>query len=57
MTWGMVIDTRRTLGLFFLVFFVVVIGLFLCLLILANGQILTVNPVNVPPISTVAPMQ
>jgi hypothetical protein len=57
MTWGMVIDTRHTLGLFILGFFVAVIALFLFVSILAYVQILTVNPVHAPPISTAAPIQ
>ncbi|MCB0191648.1 MAG: hypothetical protein KDJ65_06850 [Anaerolineae bacterium] len=43
MTWGRVIDTRRALALFFVLAFVVILGLVLCLSALANIQIISTN--------------
>jgi hypothetical protein len=58
MTWGTVIDTRRALTSFGLTILILVVGLFICVSILANSNILTpyYGPVT-PPISTVAPIQ
>ncbi|MCB0167959.1 MAG: hypothetical protein KDI79_27270 [Anaerolineae bacterium] len=43
MTWGKVIDIRRALALYFVLAFVIVLGLVLCLTILANVQIISTN--------------
>jgi len=59
MTWGTVIDTRRALISFGLTILILLVGLFLCLSLLANGNFLTINyraPIA-PPISTVVPIQ
>jgi hypothetical protein len=59
MTWGTVIDTRRALISFGLAILILLVGLFLCLSLLANGNVLTMNYVApiAPPISTVVPIQ
>lgn len=43
MTWGKVIDVRRALALYFVLAFLVVLGLVLCLSVLANVQIISTN--------------
>ena len=43
MTWGRVIDTRRALALFFVLAFVAILGLVLCLSALANIQTISAN--------------
>jgi hypothetical protein len=56
MTWGGMIDTRRTLATFGLVILSLVVGIFLFISILANGRIITTNP-SAPPIPTVIPIR
>ncbi len=43
MTWGAMVDTRRALTTFFVVILVVILSIFICVLSLAGGNILTVN--------------
>ncbi|MCB9077407.1 MAG: hypothetical protein H6631_07435 [Anaerolineaceae bacterium] len=43
MTWGKVIDVRRALALYFVLAFILVLGLVLCLSVLANVQIISTN--------------
>lgn len=50
MTWGRLIDTRRALALFFVLAFVILLALFLCLFVLANTQIISTNPDAVTPL-------
>ena len=44
MTWGAVIDTRRTITSFFFVMFLAVLITFTCILLLVGGNFLTENP-------------
>ena len=40
MTWGMLVDTRRAIVTFFLVMFFIVLGLFMCMLLLVSSNVL-----------------
>ncbi len=44
MTWGAVIDTRRTITSFFFVMFIAVLGTFVCILLLVGSDLLVENP-------------
>lgn len=43
MTWGKVIDTRRSLAVFFIIALALVLGLVLTLSVLANIQVISTN--------------
>ena len=48
MTWGKVIDVRRALALYFVLSFAIILGLVLCLTVLANVQIISTNSDSLP---------